>query len=88
MKQTSFPDSFIPQALKTFDALENQGTRLVFINGVQVYCLELADEVSCRHAAVQLYLCWHITQKEIASALENDGSDNKQLGKELSSSRG
>ena len=68
MKQTTFPDSFIPQAFKTFDTLENEGTRLVFINGVRVYCLELADEVSCRHAAVQLYLCWKITQKEIALA--------------------
>ena len=68
MNQTTFPDTFIPQALKTFDSIENDGTRLVFINGVQVYCLELADEVSCRHAAVQLYLCWKITQKEIAQA--------------------
>ena len=68
MTQNSFPDSFIPQAVKKFYTLENEGSRLVFINGVQVYCLELADEVSCRHAAVQLYLCWKITQKEIASA--------------------
>jgi len=68
MTQISFPDSFIPQAVKKFDTLENGGSRLVFINGVQVYCLELADEISCRHAAVQLYLCWKITQKEIASA--------------------
>ena len=68
MKQPTFPDPYIPQVLKTFDTLENDGTRLVFINGVQVYCLELADEVSCWHAAVQLYLCWQITQKEIASA--------------------
>ena len=68
MKHNTFPDSFIPQAPKTFDTQENDGTRLVFINGVQVYCLELADEVSCRYTAVQLYLCWKITQKEIASA--------------------
>ena len=68
MNQTTFSAPYIPQALKTFDTLENDGTRLVFINGVQVFCLELTDEVSCRHAAVQLYLCWQITQKEIASA--------------------
>ena len=68
MTQISFPDSFLPQVVKKFDTLENEGSRLVFVNGVQVYCLELADEVSCRHAAVQLYLCWKITQKEIAFA--------------------
>ena len=43
----------IPQAVKKFYTLENEGSRLVFINGVQVYCLELSDEVSCRHAAVR-----------------------------------
>jgi transposase len=67
MMQTTFPDSFIPPGLKKFETLQDSGSRLVYINGVQVYCLELADEVSCRHAAVQLYLCWKISQREIAS---------------------
>ncbi len=67
MTQATFPDHFIPNPIKKFEVLESAGTRLVYINGVQVYCLELTDEVSCRHAAVQLYLCWKITQKEISS---------------------
>ena len=68
MKQTTFPDLIIPQTPKAFETLQSNGTRLVSIKGVQVYYLELADEVSCRHAAVQLYLCWKISQIEIASA--------------------
>jgi transposase len=49
-----------------FSSLESDGTRLIYINGQLIFCLQLADELTCRHAAVQLYQCWRITQKEIA----------------------
>jgi len=68
MKQSLFPEDLIPQPVKKFRSLEGNGTRLIYINGQLVYCLEAKDELSCRHAAVQLYLCWKINQNDIASA--------------------
>ena len=50
------PDSF-PKYLVQLQELRSQYSFLHILAGV-----------SCRHAAVQLYLCWKITQKEIASS--------------------
>ena len=58
----------LPHPVEKFQVIESNGTRLVRIDEREVFCLETSDETACRHAAVQLYLCWEITQLEIATA--------------------
>ena len=46
--------------------VESNGTRLVFVNEIQVYSLETSDKLSCRFAAVQLHLSQKLRQEQIA----------------------
>jgi transposase-like protein len=66
--QPPLSDQLIPHPVKKFQVSESDGTRLIRIDGQQIFCLETSDETTCRHAAVQLYLCWKVSQSEIAGA--------------------
>jgi len=49
------------------DAMESDGIRAVFVDGIQVYTIDVTDKLHLRQVAVQLYLTHGISQTEIAS---------------------
>ena len=67
MSQIIFED--IDQATTPeLSVIQSEGTRVVYLNGNQLYVIEPEDKTNCRYVAVQLYLTHGIDQLKIAKA--------------------